>query len=148
MISCTEFIPAYSELFKFINELGGKEKVIDFWKYLSKEYVEKTLGKSVKEKGIRGCYDYWSHSLNEEAADFEMMVDDEKEEFKINMKKCPSRSLLNETVHIEAYEDYCEHCDWLYRLVLEPLGYTYDIALDECKDAKCSIYVTRKKKES
>ena len=35
MISCTEFIPAYSELFKFLESKGGKQAVVDFWNYLS-----------------------------------------------------------------------------------------------------------------
>ncbi len=34
MISCTEFIPAYSELFKFLHERGGREAVVKFWESL------------------------------------------------------------------------------------------------------------------
>ena len=36
MISCTEFIPAYSELFKYIDETSGREAVYKFWKDLFK----------------------------------------------------------------------------------------------------------------
>ena len=28
MISCTEFIPAYSELFRYLEERGGREEVV------------------------------------------------------------------------------------------------------------------------
>ena len=31
VISCTEFIPAYSELFKFLYAQGGRQAVLDFW---------------------------------------------------------------------------------------------------------------------
>ena len=35
MISCTEFIPSYSELFKYLDEHYGYEEVQRFWTYLS-----------------------------------------------------------------------------------------------------------------
>ena len=31
MISCTEFIWVYGELFRFLEEHGGEAKVIEFW---------------------------------------------------------------------------------------------------------------------
>ena len=36
MISCTEFIPAYSELFSFLEERHGRGEVDNFWTYLFK----------------------------------------------------------------------------------------------------------------
>ena len=33
MISCTEFIPAYSELFKFIDRKSGRQAVYDYWNW-------------------------------------------------------------------------------------------------------------------
>ena len=39
MIPCTEFIPAYSELFKYLEGRGGKEAVLDFWRYLSDNFL-------------------------------------------------------------------------------------------------------------
>jgi len=39
MISCTEFILAYNELFKFLEERHGKEAVIDFWKGISDNFL-------------------------------------------------------------------------------------------------------------
>ena len=143
MISCTEFIPAYSELFKFLEKKGGKEAVVDFWKYLSEKYLTDSLKKSVEEEGIKGCFTYWNHTLNEEAADFEMILCEEKGEFTIEMFKCPSKSLLLETDHIEPYKDYCEHCDWLYRLILEPLGYSYETDLSKCGEAKCKLIIKK-----
>ena len=53
MISCTEFIPAYSELFKFLHRLGGKEAVEDFWNDLSDRFLG-NLRDLVEENGIRG----------------------------------------------------------------------------------------------
>ena len=144
MISCTEFIPAYSELFKFLEANGGKPAVEDFWNDLSDRFLG-NLRSAVEEHGLRGCWLYWSHTLNAEAADFTMEFDDEAGEFKITMHCCPSMSRLIELEHMEPYHDYCRHCDALYRRVLEPLGYEYSIDLSECEEARCVLKVTRPK---
>lgn len=138
MISCTEFIPAYSELFKYIEEKAGKAAVVDFWNYLSDDFLT-NLRDLVAQHGIRGCWMYWSHTLNEEAADFTMELDEDAGEFFITMHHCPSKGRLLEYQHIKPYRDYCEHCDTLYRRVLEPLGFEYDIDLSKTNQACCRL---------
>lgn len=71
MISCTEFIPSYSGLFKYLEKKHGKKAVIDFWNYLSDKFLT-NFKELVIENGIRGCWIYWNKILNEEAADFTM----------------------------------------------------------------------------
>ena len=143
MISCTEFIPAYSELFKYLESRGGEKAVSDFWKYLSDNFLT-NLKKLVEEHGIRGCWLYWNHTLNEEAADFTIELDEEAGEFAITMHYCPSKGRLLEYSHFKPYHDYCGHCDILYRRVLEPLGYEYNIDLSNCDRAQCSLHVRTK----
>jgi len=143
MIPCADFIPAYSELFKYLERKGGKEAVVDFWTYLSDNFLG-NLRALVEEHGIRGCWLYWSHTLNEEAADFTMELDENAGVFSITMHRCPSKGRLLEHSHIEPYRDYCGHCDILYRRVLEPLGYGYDIDLSESERARCRVVVRRK----
>ena len=75
MISCTEFIPAYSELFKFLHAAGGKEAVVRFWEHLSDSFLT-DLRDLAAAKGVAGCFEYWSHTLTEEAADFRMALDE------------------------------------------------------------------------
>lgn len=145
MISCTEFIPAYSELFKFLEQRGGTEAVEDFWNYLSDNFLT-SLRRLVEEHGLRGCWLYWSHTLNEEAADFTMELDEEAGEFKITMHHCPSKGRLLECAHLEPYHDYCGHCDVLYRRVLEPMGYEYVADLSECDRARCALIVREARK--
>ncbi|MHB8899538.1 MAG: hypothetical protein ACYC6Y_12385 [Thermoguttaceae bacterium] len=142
MISCTEFIPAYSELFKFLESKGGPEAVQRFWEYLSDTFLG-NLKRAVEQEGIRGCWTYWSHTLNEEAADFTMELDEEAGVFRIVMHHCPSMGRLLELKHVEPYHDYCRHCDVLYRRVLEPLGLRCEVDLSTCKEARCSLTVTR-----
>ena len=144
MIPCTDFIPAYSELFKFLEAHGGVEAVEDFWHMLSDTYLT-DLRDLVKQHGIRGCWLYWSHTLNEEAADFTMELDEERGIFRITMHRCPSKARLIEAAHIEPYHDYCRHCDVLYRRVLEPLGFEYDYDFSECDHARCRLTVRRRR---
>jgi hypothetical protein len=97
---------------------------------------------------LRGCWSYWQHTLNEEAAEFSMELDEAAGEFRIEMHRCPSMGRLIEIQHIQPYHDYCRHCDLLYRRVLEPLGYEYFIDLSRCHEAKCSLVVRRRPKAS
>ncbi|HID76077.1 MAG TPA: hypothetical protein EYP56_08790 [Planctomycetaceae bacterium] len=142
MISCTDFIPAYSELFCFLEARGGRQAVQEFWEYLSDRFLT-NLRNAVAEQGLRGCWTYWSHTLNEEAADFTMILDEDEGEFRIEMHRCPSMARLLETEHITPYPDYCRHCDVLYRRVLEPLGYQYSIDLSRCHEARCTLTVRK-----
>jgi hypothetical protein len=143
MISCTEFIPAYSELFKFLEGKGGRQAVMDFWNYLSDNFLG-NLKSLVEKNGIRGCWLYWTHTLNEEAADFTMELDEEAGEFRITMHHCPSKGRLLEYKHFAPYQDYCKHCDVLYRRVLEPLGYEYRFDGSRTDQAACELVVRRK----
>jgi hypothetical protein len=144
MISCTDFIPAYSDLFKYLERRGGKQAVLDFWNYLSDQYLD-NLRDLVKEKGIRGCWEYWSHSLNEEAADFTMELDEEKEELKITMHHCPSKGRFLKEPRLKPYHDYCGHCAVLYHRVLEPFGFiANELDLSQADKAACIFVVKRK----
>lgn len=142
MISCTDFIPAYSELFKFLDAKGGRPAVEEFWAYLADTYLDSLRSLAARD-GLRGCWEYWARALNEEAADFTMELDEEAGEFRIVMHHCPSKGRLLDCRHIEPYPDYCDHCDALYRRVLEPLGFTYEVDLSESDRARCVVRILR-----
>ena len=143
VIACTEFIPAYNELFKFLHSLHGKGAVVAFWEHLSDAFLG-NLHDLAAEKGLAGCYEYWSRTLTEEAADFRMTLDETNNIFRIEMRSCPSKARLLESDHIHSYKNYCEHCDVLYRRVLEPLGYAYDIDLSHSDEARCVLTVRKR----
>ena len=140
MISCTDFIPAYNELFRFIEEMKDKKAVLGFWNYLSDVFLT-NLKNHVADLGIRGCWVYWEKTLNEEAADFTMELDETAGVFSITMNPCPSKKLLLEKEQIKPCPAYCEHCDVLYRRVLEPLGYSYDLDRSQTDRARCRLTV-------
>jgi hypothetical protein len=143
MISCTEFIPAYNELFKFIEQRKDKEAVTGFWDYLSDTFLT-NLKNHVVKHGLKGCWIYWSKTLKEEAADFTMELEEEAGVFSISMHHCPSKGRLLQEKHFEPYRDYCEHCDVLYRRVLEPLGYKYELDRSQTDQARCRLKVSIK----
>ena len=64
--------------------------------------------------------------------------------FQIDMHKCPSKGMLNSLDYMEPYKDYCEHCEMLYKRVVEPLGFKYDIDLSKTKNAKCILTINKK----
>lgn len=149
MISCTEFIPAYSELFTFLDENYGRGEVDRFWEYLFRPNgTGIPLINHLKEEGIKGCYSYWGGSLNEEAADFSMYLNEKDGWFKIAMHRCPSKGRLLELkdkIGITPYPDYCLHCDH-YRESVEKVGLEYIYDFCGTDKASCSILIYDPKK--
>lgn len=139
MISCTEFILVYNELFSFLDEKYGKQAVIEFWEYISDQFLT-NLDRLVREKGIEGMKEYWTHTLTEEGADYEMKVT--SSEFEIFMKKCPSVNKLN-TSNVRKYPNYCDHCDLLYRRIIEKYGFTYDYEFIDREKGICRLIVKK-----
>ena len=144
MISCTEFIPAYSELFTYLEEKNGRGEVDNFWAYLFKPDGNGIpLINFVQKEGIRGCFSYWSGSLNEEAADFTMYLNEKRGFYHNVMHHCPSKGRLlelKEEIGIEPYHDYCLHCD-LYRLAAEKCGLRYIYNFNGTDKAACSMLI-------
>ncbi len=144
MISCTEFIPAYSELFSYIEDFHGRQAVSDFWK----ELFDPTTGAVpldayIAREGIRGCFSYWTHSLNEEAADFTMYLNEKAGWFLLVMHHCPSKGRLldlQQDTRLEPYHDYCLHCD-SYRFAVEKHGLRYVYNFAGVDRAACSILI-------
>lgn len=144
MISCTEFIPAYSELFTYLEKHYGRNEVDCFWKYLFKPDGKGIpLVNFVKKEGIRGCFSYWAETLNEEAADFTMRLNERAGWFTIEMHRCPSKGRLLELkdkIGITPYHDYCLHCA-SYRSALEKIGLCYIYDFTGVDHAACRLLI-------
>ena len=144
MISCKDFIPAYSEFFKYLERAHGHGEVLAFWESL---FVPDGKGiplvNFVAKSGIRGCFDYWAQSLNEEAADFTMYLNEKRGFFQIVMHHCPSKGRLLELqdeTGIAPYPHYCLHCDY-YRGAVEKHGLKYLYNFTGVDRAACSILI-------
>ncbi len=143
MVSCTEFIPLYSELFKYLEKKGGKAEVIKYWEHISEKYVDPRLGEEIKKAGLKGCFNYWNKSLNEEACDFSMTYDEEKNYFEIDMRGCPSRGMLNALGYTNPYKDYCGHCDVLYSKCAKKYGIEITGDYKEVDKARCKLFAKK-----
>ena len=144
MISCTEFIPSYSELFTYLEEKHGRAEVDRFWKYLfTPDGKGIPLIGFVEREGIRGCYSYWTGTLNEEAADFTMYLNEKRGYFYNVMHACPSKGRLlklKDEIGITPYHDYCLHCD-SYRAAIEKVGLKYIYNFEGTDHAACSMLI-------
>ena len=145
MISCTEFIPLYSEFFKHLERRGGHDAVMEYWIHISDTVIgDKTNPNSLAYKceklgGFEGAMAYWGHTLTEEACDLFEMRDEKARVRYMHMRHCPSRGMLNALSQVEPYYDYCSHCDVIYSRVLEKYGVVYErdkagIDHAECRD--------------
>ena len=144
MISCTEFIPAYSELFAYLDRKCGHKEVERFWEFLfTPDGKGIPLVNFVEREGIHGCYSYWAGTLNEEAADFSMYVNEKRGFFYNVMHHCPSKGRLLElkdSIGITPYPHYCWHCDY-YRYSVEKAGLKYIYNFDGTDKAQCSMLI-------
>ena len=145
MISCTEFIPAYSELFKYIEDIDSYEAVKAYWHAISDESIRNNLGKLVEQYGVEGCWLYWSRTLTEEACDAHIEFDEDEGVYSLDMRRCPSKGHLLDYPHITPYHDYCGHCGALYAPILQELGLGAWEDYSEVDQAKCKCkYWTKK----
>lgn len=145
MISCTEFIPAYSELFSFLDEnYGGHSEVEKFWAYLFKPDGKGIpLINYAKKNGLRGCWEYMESTLTEEAADCIKMMNEKEGWIYNEMFYCPSKGRLLELekkIGLKPYYDYCGHCDY-YRAAIEKVGLAYFRNNLNADNASCSCTI-------
>ncbi|MFP4502890.1 MAG: hypothetical protein ACLFTT_17995 [Candidatus Hydrogenedentota bacterium] len=141
MISCTEFIWVYNELFKFIEERGGEEAVHEFWQGIADNFLG-NLREYVEKEGLAGMHRYWSHTLGEEGGRHTMTLYDDM--FIIDMHECPSAKLVHESGRVEPYANYCEHCRWLYPPLLRAMGYDAAMHIISCENGQCRLTVRKK----
>lgn len=139
MIPSADFILFYNELFKFLEEKGGEAEVVKFWEEISDNFLA-NLDELVKEKGVQGMWEYWSHTLGEEGGRWTMTLRDD--EFVIDMHVCPSVGKINSS-HLEPYSNYCGHCAVLYPRVIERYGYKCYYNVIDPKRGACRLQVRK-----
>ena len=149
MISCTEFILSYNELFAFLDRKYGRQEVDKLW-----DFLFKPTGKGIplihfaRRDGVKGCIDYWTGTLTEESSEVTFVYNLEEGWFVTKMHRCPSKGRLlefKESLGIEPYPHYCDHCDY-YRAALEEVGLTWIRDHLEVDKAGCTSVIWDTKK--
>lgn len=149
MISCTEFIPLYSEFFKYLEGKGGPDAVMNYWYHISDNSLgDKTNPNSLislierAENPFEGAVNYWNHTLTEEACDLYKVIDADNHLCYSHMRRCPSRGMHNDLKHIKPYHNYCKHCDIIYQRVLDKYGIVHEMDFSQIKNAECTSLIT------
>ena len=144
MISCTEFIPAYSELFSFLDERFGRDEVDRLWYFLFKPDGKGIpLINFIEKEGIRGCFTYWAGTLSEEASDCDLYLNEKAGWYLSKMHHCPSKGRLlelKEKIGITPYYDYCLHCA-CYDSALEKVGLKRYKIYPKAEETACSSLI-------
>ena len=144
MISCTEFIPSYSELFTYLEDHYGRPEVERFWTYLFAPTGDGIpLVNFVKKDGLRGAWNYWAGTLTEEAADCVKYMNEKEGWIFSEMRYCPSKGRLLELekeIGLKPYYDYCGHCDY-YRASLAKAGLDWTRCHIHVDEASCMSLV-------
>lgn len=136
MISCTEFIPAYSELFKYIDQRSGRQAVYDFWEDLFQPGNSPLDGLITKFGRLRGCWENWYVVYTEEACDNTMLYNEEEGWMLGCMHHCPSKGRFKKLGYMEPFDEYCKHCD-SYDIVFKKHGIGHCMDYRGDADAKC-----------
>jgi len=133
MTTNTDFLKVYNATFDWIETHYGHEALDDYWKAIAPIALYDLVEKA-KEAGVVGCAKYWRETLSAEGVDFVLIVNDGKY-LEIEVKDCASMERIGTPCR-----SYCQHCDVMYRTVLEPLGLTYEHKKTGAKS--CRLRVT------
>jgi hypothetical protein len=136
MISCTEFIPAYSEFFKYIDQKSGRQAVYDFWDALFQPGNSPLDGLITKYGKLRGCWENWYVVYTEEACDNTMLYNEEEGWWLGCMHHCPSKGRFQKLGYMEPFDEYCKHCD-SYEIVLGKYGVKHCMDYRGNENATC-----------
>ena len=128
-----QFVRFYNETFKFIEEHCGYGKLEAYWIKIAPIllYDLKLLAEA---KGIWGCGEYWANVLREEGAVHKQRC--WRNLLEIEITDCPALEALDNPC-----KHYCDHCDVMYRAILEPLGFEYKI--DFNRKGQCTIFIRK-----
>lgn len=149
MISCTEFIPLYSEFFRFLEEREGFDAVMRYWLFISGRNVGNRANPNSlvsnlersKDDPLKGAWQYWCRALAEEASDTIRLYNPKEGYVLSRMRHCPSRGRLNALEHIEPYYAYCEHCGVVYAPTLKEFGIVSERDHSKVADAECRSFM-------
>ena len=150
VISCTEFIPLYSEFFKFLEKLGGHGAVEQYWRYVADNRLgDKNNPLSMisfleRDGGFDGAVNYWNMTLREEACDLLRVTDREVGVCYTHMRKCPSKGMLINLDNVTPDYDYCGQCRAIYTYVLDKYGIHFAMDTSREDNAECEFWFCKK----
>ena len=140
MISANEFILFYNEIFKYLDEKFGKDELKKLWDGIKNTYCKK-LDILIREKGLKGMYEFFSKNMIEEGGRYSLIL--REDEYIEDIHFCPSLGKLLNT-HVKPYKNYCEHCAALYNDIIEKHGFEVKSYIIDRERAECRTHIKKK----
>jgi len=123
MLGVYDFCGHYEWTFNWLHQQGGHKLVLAYWDEAIHRDSQRHAARLILEKGFAGMREYWGHTLDEEAAAYQVTETDRV--FRIDMQACPSKGFLL-TNGLNQYSDYCDHCMGWIGPLLKRAGYVVD----------------------
>ena len=121
MLGCQDFCGYYDWTFHYIRRRFGQDAVVKLWEEAIAEDSQKHYITAGSERGLRGLYDTWVKTGEEEQCDWTFTLDEQKNVLRMDMRVCPSKGFLLDN-DLNADEDYCDHCMGWIGPALEAIG--------------------------
>ncbi len=123
MIGCYDFCGHYEWTFGWLERRGGEVLVKAYWETAISHDASRQARELIIPHGIAGMREYWRHTLEEEAAGYDLTSDATC--FRIDMHACPSKGFLLRN-GLQQHGDYCDHCIGWIGPVMEDAGFVVD----------------------
>lgn len=125
MLGCYDFCGHYDWTFRWLEEEGGKQFLLQYWDEAIREDSQEHAATLIEDLGFQGMVEYWGETLAEEAPKGGFNTKKTKNTFWIEMTDCPSRGFLVRN-EIDFSGDYCDHCIGWIGPLMKKAGYTID----------------------
>lgn len=109
MLGCHDFCGHYEWTFHYVRRRWGQEAVARLWAEAIGGESQKHYAEAALRAGLRGLYETWTKTGQDEACDWTFTLDDSRNVLRCDMRECPSKGFLIGN-DLNADEDYCDHC--------------------------------------
>lgn len=121
MLGCHDFCGYYEWTFGHVRRCWGHAAVQSLWADAIGGESQRHYTEAARRAGLRGLYDTWSKTGQDEACDWTFTLHEERNVLRCDMRACPSKGFLIQN-DLNADEDYCDHCmGWVIPL-LDKIG--------------------------
>ncbi len=121
MLGCQDFCGYYDWTFHYMRRRFGQDAVKKLWAQAIAFDSQQHYMTAGQDNGLRGLYDTWVKTGEEEQCDWTFTLDEQKNVLRMDMRQCPSKGFLLGN-DLNADEDYCDHCMGWIGPALEKIG--------------------------
>lgn len=109
MLGCHDFCGYYEWTFHYLRRRFGEAALEKYWTEAIAADSQRHYIASAQSKGLQGLYESWSKTGVDEHCDWSVILDEERNLVRLDMRECPSKGFLLDN-NLNADEDYCDHC--------------------------------------